>query len=135
MSDQALLWPQARAFWDRERVSLVSVEAPRGWYHGLWFPGYLWADTEGRWRVPGLDYHDGMDDYDLDHPALDAAMARLQQDESAAGHWSLATPNYPGYRRIMESFPLGGRFADTDGQWAVSQQPPAAVAAAFQGVF
>ena len=59
--------------WDAEQVCLVSVERKTGWLHELWFPGHLWADTEGKWLVPGLTYHDGMGSYQLDNPRLIAA--------------------------------------------------------------
>lgn len=65
ISPKALLWPQVRALWDAERVCLVSVERKTGWFHDLWFPGYLWADTEGKWIVPGFTYHDGMNRYEI----------------------------------------------------------------------
>ena len=57
-----------------------------GWFHDLWFPGYLWADTEGKWLVPGLTYHDGMSRYDLQNDHLIAAFEQLQREESAPGH-------------------------------------------------
>jgi hypothetical protein len=60
VSQKAMLWPEVRARWDAERVCLVSVERQSGWFYDLYFPGYLWADTEGRWQVPGMTYHDGM---------------------------------------------------------------------------
>ena len=33
--------------WDAERVCLVSVEGTMVGFTSLWFPGYLWADTDG----------------------------------------------------------------------------------------
>jgi hypothetical protein len=52
ISENAILLPQVRARCDAERACLVSVERKTGWFHDLWLPGYLWADTEGLWRVP-----------------------------------------------------------------------------------
>lgn len=63
ISDSAVLWPQVRAKFDGQRMCLASVGRKLGWFHDLWFPGYLWADTEGLWQVPGLTYHDGMASY------------------------------------------------------------------------
>ena len=54
ISSKAALSPHVRARWDSQRVCLVSSERTAGWFHDLWFPGYLWADTEGKWRTPGL---------------------------------------------------------------------------------
>jgi hypothetical protein len=39
LSRDCLLLPQARARLDAERVQLVSVETPGGWYYDLWYPG------------------------------------------------------------------------------------------------
>jgi hypothetical protein len=135
ISPQAILWPQARARWDRERVSLVSVDGGGGWYHGLWFPGYLWADTEGRWAVPGMQYRDGMESYDLDHPALFRAFEKLQRQETAPGSWALAHPNFPFHQELLSVFPLVARFTDKEGGWAASQLAPGKVADALKGVF
>lgn len=79
ISPQAILWPQVRACWDAERVCLVSVERSTGWFHDLWFPGYLWADTEGKWLVPGVTCHDGMSRYDMENDRLIATFEQLQQ--------------------------------------------------------
>jgi hypothetical protein len=79
ISPKAILWPQMRACWDAERVCLVSVERSMGWFHDLWFPGYLWADTEGKWLVPGVTYHDGMSRYDMENDRLIATFEQLQQ--------------------------------------------------------
>ncbi len=54
LTDASLLLPQARARFDRERLQLVSVEADSGWYHDLWYPGYVWAETPESWRPDGL---------------------------------------------------------------------------------
>jgi hypothetical protein len=43
------------------------------------FPGYLWADTEGKWVPPGLTYHDGMSSYDLQNNALISAFDDCRQ--------------------------------------------------------
>ena len=89
ISPKALLWPEVRAYWDAERVCLVSVERKTGWFHDLWFPGYLWADTEGKWLVPGFTYHDGMSRYEIQNETLIAAFEQLQQQEAASGRWAL----------------------------------------------
>ena len=110
-------------------MCLVSVERATGWFHDLFFPGYLWADTEGKWQVPGMTYHDGMSRYDLDHPLLSAAFEKLQLLETAEGNWNL------GQGDLEKQFPLVGRCLKHQGQVAVSRLRPAQVAEIFQSVF
>ena len=103
VSSECLLWPQARARFDRERVHLVSVEADGGWYHDLWYPGYTWADTPRSWRPRGLVFADGgSNEYVLDDAALTAAVDRLSGLERATGQWTLA-------RRVTPFSTLEGR--------------------------
>lgn len=133
ISDNAVLWPQARAKFDRERICLVSVERKLGWFHDLWLPGYLWAETEGLWQVPGLTYHDGMASYDLNNQHLAAAFQELQRRESAPGCWALGGTNLPFGSELEDRFPLGGRFLDEQGNVAVSRLLPEEVAGILAG--
>jgi hypothetical protein len=135
ISEKAILWPQARAKSDAERVCLVSTERKAGWFHDLWFPGYLWADTEGLWRVPGMTYHDGMGSYSLDNPRLVAAFEALAGQESARGAWALGGTSLPLGDDLQSRFPLVGRFADEQGNAAASALSPAACAKHFRDVF
>ena len=132
ISPKALLWPQARARWDAQRVCLVSTERQQGWLHDLWFPGYLWADTEGRWLVPGMTYQDGMSRYVLTNDRLIAAFEQLQREETAPGHWALGGTRLPLGDKLQERFPLVGRFANEDGQAVPSQLSPERVAQTLQ---
>ena len=132
---KSVFWPQVRARWDAQRVCLVSVERKDGWFHDLWSPGYLWADTEGLWRVPGLDYHDGMSNYDLDNPRLIAAFEALQRQETAPGYWALGGTQMRFSDELQERFPLVGRFLGEQRQAAVSQLSPDQVAKEFEAVF
>lgn len=131
ISDGAIFWPQVRAKFDREKMCLVSIERQHGWFHDLWFPGYLWADTEGLWQVPGLTYRDGMASYELDNRRLLAAFEELQRRDSAPGRWSLGGTRLPFGNEMQDRFPLAGRFLDEQGQAAVSRLSPEEVAAAF----
>ncbi|MFN0055802.1 MAG: DUF6687 family protein [Planctomycetales bacterium] len=134
-SDLGLLWPQARARWDSQRVCLVSVERRSGWFHELWFPGYLWADTEGLWQVPGLTYHDGMGSYTLDHPRLTGAIETFQRIETASGHWGLGGTPLPFGEELQQRFPLVGRFQNDQGEAAASGLSPDVVARGLEGIF
>jgi len=128
ISPKSILWPQVRARWDAERVCLVSTERKTGWFHDLWFPGYLWADTEGKWLVPGMEYDDGMSSYKINNPRLIAAFEQLQREETAPGRWAL------GGDGLQDRFPLVGRFLDR-GLPALSQHSPDQVGRALDGVF
>ncbi|HWB13702.1 MAG TPA: DUF6687 family protein [Pirellulales bacterium] len=134
ISDSAVLWPHVRAKFDRERICVVSVERRSGWFHDVWFPGYLWADTVGLWKVPGLTYHDGMASYDLDNHHMAAAFEDLQRREPAAGFWALGGTDLPFANELQDRFPLAGRFLDEQGNAAVSRLLPEEVAGVLSGV-
>jgi hypothetical protein len=135
ISPNAVLWPQVRARWDAERVCLVSAERRTGWFHDLYFPGYLWADTEGKWRVPGLNYHDGMSSYDLSDDRLMASFERLQQRETGPGRWALGGKGLTFGEELQTHFPVVGRCVDDSGRPAVSHLSPDEVAAELAEIF
>ena len=111
-------WPHVRARWDDgQRVCLVSVERKTGWFHDLCFPGYLWADTEGRSAVPGMTYHDGMSSYDIQHDRLIAAMRAIAAARN--GSRPLGTGRHDvalWLKNLQKRFPVVGRFLDERGQ-------------------
>jgi hypothetical protein len=135
ISDKAILWPQVRTKWDFERICLVSTERKSGWFHDLYCPGYLWADTEGLWRVPGLNYHDGMRSYDFDCPLLVAAFEKLQAIETPNHLWALGGTQLPFGRELQARFPLVGRVVDQSGNAAISKLSPDHVFEALKGIF
>lgn len=135
ISEKAILWPQVRARWDAERVCLASTDRKGGWFHDLYFPGYLWADTEGKWLVPGMQYHDGMASYDLDNSRLIAAFEELQRQETALGQWGLGGTKLPFGKELQDQFPLVGRFLDKQGHATISRISPDRVAEALRGAF
>ena len=135
ISNKALLWPQVRARCDSERVQIVSFERQTGWNHDLWFPGYGWADTEGKWNVPGLTYADGMSSYDLNNSRLIESFEQLQRLENATGQWCLGGTRLPFGEELQKRFPLVGRFLDEVGQPAISRLSPEQVSTSLTGVF
>lgn len=135
ISPKAILWPQIRSRWDAERICLVSTERNTGWFHDLCFPGYLWADTEGKWIPPGLTYHDGMSRYDLQNKELIDAFERLQAEEAANGQWGLGGTSLPFGDRLQERFPVVGRFLDERGEVAASRLSPDQMAKGLKGIF
>ncbi|HXY34828.1 MAG TPA: DUF6687 family protein [Planctomycetaceae bacterium] len=135
ISADALLWPQVRSCWDAERICLVSTERSRGWFHDLCFPGYLWADTERKWRVPGLNYHDGMASYDIRNDELIAGFQQLQRKETARGRWALGGTILPLSAELQKLFPVVGRFISESGAAAPSHLWPGQVAGEIERAF
>jgi hypothetical protein len=135
ISPVILFWPEARAKWDAQRMCLVSMESPEGWFHDLWFPGYLWADTAGLWRVPEMRHHDGMEAYDLTNAGLLDALTSLQQQETGPGTWVAGNPRFACCDLIQEQFPLAARFVDQSGHPIASSLNPELVAADLAGAF
>ncbi len=101
----------------------MSVERKTGWFHDLFFPGYLWADTEGKWVVPGMTYHDGMSSYNFDNTWLVAAFEELQRQEAAIGRWALGGTKLPFGDELQGRFPLVGRFLNEQVQAAIILLP------------
>jgi hypothetical protein len=87
ISEDVLFWPQARARWDREKVQLVSVETDQGWYHDVWYPSYLWAETPDSWRTGGLHFSGDSNGYRISYPPLDEAALDLQKQEKNDATW------------------------------------------------
>jgi hypothetical protein len=135
ISDKALLWPQARARWDDQRVCLVSAAAPRGWLHDLFFPGYFWADVQDRWIMPGMSYRDGMESYDLDLPAFERAIGELNDAESGGGRWTIGAREFMFSSKIQSQYPLVARVLDNGGDPVASHLAPEQVAATLAPVF
>lgn len=126
-SGDALLWPHARARLDRDRMQLVSVATPEGWHHDLWAPGHSWADTPGRWRLPGLASGGDSNVHLLDHPRLTQAAQALQRAERSPGQWSLAERLSPFQGLPGRGFPVVLGFVG-NGVPAPSALAPEAVA-------
>jgi hypothetical protein len=135
ISRKALLWPQARAKWDDQRVCLLSVETVGGWHHDLWFPGYLWADVEDRWIVPGMSYRDGMESYDLNLPTFDLAIQQLNDAEGGAGRWTIGAGAFMFSSTIQSQYPVVARVLDGSGSPIASNLDPDFVAAMLLPAF
>jgi hypothetical protein len=133
LSNRALLWPQARARDRGSSVHLVSVEAPGGWYHDLWYPGYCWAETHRRPAAPGLVLRG--DVQHLAHAGLAAAAADLARDEHAAGAWKLASAVSAFDGLKGRGFPVVMSFVGADDRPAVSAIPPGDVAARLAAAY
>jgi hypothetical protein len=124
-SDACLVWPQARARLDREKVVLLSLGARGGWLHEVWCPGYSLYDTPDSWRPPGIE-----GDGSFAHAPLSAALQRLQAMEMGEGLWTRAERLVPGLR----GFPTAAGFTRGD-QLAASTVHPEQVAQVLAAAF
>ncbi len=135
IDDSVWLWPQARNRAHGQAVHLVSVEASDGFYHDLWYPGYMWAETPDRWRAPGLEFSGSTNGYLYAHRPLERAARELRAAERATGRWVLATQVSPFGSIEGRSFPVMLSFLGLDGAPATSALDPEAVGALLAGAF
>jgi hypothetical protein len=124
-SAACLIWPQARARLDREKVVLLSLGARGGWLHEVWYPGYSLYDTPDSWRPPGIE-----EDGRFADAPLGAALLRLQAMEMGEGIWTRAERLVPGLR----GFPTAAGFTRSN-QLAASTVHPEQVAQVLAAAF
>ncbi|MBX9621506.1 MAG: hypothetical protein K2X28_05715 [Alphaproteobacteria bacterium] len=90
LSEELPLWPQVRNRLDEEKIQLFAVETENGIHYDLWYPGYVWADTQGLWRPPGLILSDTMEaPLQIQWPELSQVIQRLNEIETGACSWKL----------------------------------------------
>lgn len=133
LSDKALVWPNARSRGRESSVHLVSVAAPDGWLHDLWYPGYSWAQTVRRPSAPGLVRHG--DVQRLTFPALTGAIDGLGAIDRGAGAWKIASSISAFDGLKGRGFPVVASFVGDDGRPAASSIPPGDVAARIAPAF
>ena len=92
----------------------------------------MWADTDGPWTPPGIDYYDSMSSYVISDETLIAAVRSLQGRETAAGQWTLDGTNMPFGTELQEQFPVVCRFVNDDGEAEASGLSPDVVVNAFK---
>jgi hypothetical protein len=122
-----LLLPHARARRDAQRVQLMSVATPEGWFHDLHYPSYCWAETPSRWRPPGLTADGSSNQHRLDHAPLRRAAADLGAAERHRGQWVVAEAVSPFSALHGRGFPVMLSFVHEDAP-APSALPPEHVA-------
>jgi hypothetical protein len=135
LDGRALLLPQARNRFDKERVQLVSIATERGWHHDLWYPGYMWADTENVWRAPGFRFADSTNAWFYGFPELMAAVEGLRRAEEARGHWTVVDRLLPFKTLPGRNFPVVVSFLEDGECPATSSLEPARVAALLAPAF
>jgi hypothetical protein len=135
VDDSVWLWPHTRNRDHGESVQLVSIPTTHGYFHDCWLPGYIWADTPRRWRVPGLRSTGSSNVWRIDHAPLSRAVEALQRSEENVGRWILADELTPFRALLGRGFPVVTSFCDDRGRPAISALPPHAVATKLESVF
>jgi len=128
LDDSCLLRSVERNRHDAERVQLVSVETDGGWYHDLYYPGYMWALTVNRWRAPGFWEGESSNTWYFRYAPLEEALERLQRRERGDGAWTSADELAAFHSVLGRAFPVVASFTGDDDQPAVSTLSPETVA-------
>lgn len=90
LSEEFLFWPQVRNRLDEEKMHLVAIETENGIHYDLWYPGYVWADTQGLWRPQGLILPNSMEaPIQIQWPTLSQVIQKLNEIETVACSWQL----------------------------------------------
>ena len=90
LSEELPFWPQVRNRLDEEKMHLVAVETKNGIHYDLWYPGYVWADTQGLWRPPGLILPNSMEaPLHIQWPSLSQVVQHLNEIETGDCSWQL----------------------------------------------
>ncbi|MEO7095535.1 MAG: DUF6687 family protein [Polyangiales bacterium] len=135
IDDSIWLWPHARRRRYGQHAELVSVRATEGWFHDLWLPGYVWADTPNRWSVPGLLATGSSNEWRIERPTLRLAFSKLRDAEHGTGTWTIADRLTPFATLNGRGFPVVASFVDDAGAPAVSSLDPSTVAAVLSPAF
>jgi hypothetical protein len=128
VDESVWLWPHTRNRDHGQAMHLVSVPASDGFFHDLWLPGYMWANTPNRWRAPGLTSTGDSNAWILHHPRLSEQVAELGRRERNAGSWVLATDLTPFQSLPGRNFPIVLSFMDEHRHPGVSSIVPSVVA-------
>ncbi len=135
IDESVWLWPHSRNRNHGQKAHLVTVPSGSGWFHDLWLPGYVWADTPDRWPVPGLKATGGSNEWKVDSSALRRSITHLAEIETATGRWTLANTFTPFATTQGRGFPVVAFFAAEDGRPTTSNLPPDIVGNALAKAF
>lgn len=128
VDDSIAVWPQVRNRDHAQRVQLLSAPAPDGgWLHDLWAPSYTWAETPGRWALPGLVSTGDSNAWLVRDDALARAVTTLRAREAGAGAWVCADQLTPFTSIDGRRFPVLVSCVDGEGAPAPSTLSPDAL--------
>jgi hypothetical protein len=135
VDNSVFLWPHARNREYGQQVHLVSLPTSSGWFHDLWLPGYVWANTPDRWTVPGLEATGGSNEWTLCNQGLSSVIESLRAQETNEGRWMQAEKLTPFSSIAGRGFPVVASFVNSLGEPAVSALNPELVSSALAGAF
>lgn len=134
LSEELSFWPQVRNRLDEEKMQLVAVETKNGIHYELWYPGYVWADTQGLWRPPGLTLPDSMEaPIQIQWPDLSQVIQRLNEIETGACSWKLFPEINLFKQRNPRKFPVVATTLDQNNEAKESGLSLETVATTFRG--
>jgi hypothetical protein len=128
VDDSVWLWPQVRNAEHGEQIQLVSVPHRGQWFHDVWLPGYCWAETPGRWPVPGLVSSGDSNVWLVEHEPLRQAVRDLAAADGSAGTWTSAAELTPFTAMPGRRFPVVASHVDPHGRPTPSDLAPDQVA-------
>lgn len=136
LSQRLAFWPQVRNRWDEEKIQLVATETDNGIHYDLWYPGYIWADTEGLWRPPGVRLPEIAGGFQAIHwPELSKVIQELNRLETGLCEWQL----FPGISFLGQEnargFPIIVATLDKNNQQKESHLPLNTVIGCFRDLF
>ncbi|MDI9637549.1 hypothetical protein QM565_17585 [Geitlerinema splendidum] len=117
LSEEFPFWPQVRNRLDEEKMHLVAVATETGVHYDLWYPGYVWADTQGLWRPPGLILPDSIDaPLQIHWPALSQVIQKLNKIETGACSWQLFPEINLFQQKNLRKFPIVATTVDQNNE-------------------
>ncbi len=136
LSERLPFWPQVRNRLDEEKIQFIAVESDQGIHFDLWYPGYVWADTRGLWRPPGLITPNTMSDpHRIDWPQLSNVIQELNDIERGPCRWQL----FPGIsfsgQTNPRGFPIVAATLDQNNEPCESHLSLERVSGAFEELF
>ena len=123
------LWPHSRNIDHDQKLHLISLPTADGWFHDLWLPGYVWANTPNRRSFSWLVASGGSNEWKVSSQRLTAAMRTLTAQETNIGQWQLAKKLTPFSSIDGRGFPVVVAFIDGSGRPLPSALSPAMVSA------
>lgn len=136
VSEHLPFWPQVRNRLDEEKIQLIAVENDQGIHFDLWYPGYVWADTRGLWRPPGLILPQTMSGpHRIDWPQLSKVIQELNDIERGPCRWQLFSGISFSGQKNPRGFPIVAATLDQNNEQCKSYLSLERVSGAFGQLF
>lgn len=136
LSERLSFWPQVRNRLDEEKIQLLAVETDQGIHYGLWYPGYVWADTSDLWRPPGFILSTTLEDpHIIGWPELSSVIQELNESERGSCVWKLFSNLSLSGKKNPRGFPLVAATLNNKNEVKESQLPLSRVSQSFRKLF